>query len=235
MKLLLAASLCLWVPLGALAAVGTFSAVEGDATLIKKSGQRIAARVGGEVELGDTVEVAEGKGGGLKLTLTDSSVLILGRGSKLQIDEARFAEHERNAISLRLLIGKVWSRVLKALSGSEAKFEVITDRAIAGVRGTVFRVDSATLLKAAKRRSTTTVKVTDGVVRVTQAKPSPSGAKKERHQVPGPTEISKEAWEAKFVELQANQQVSVDEELGAPTAFDARVRDEFDRFVETHQ
>lgn len=129
----------LLLPLGALAEVGTVDAIEGAATRTPKGGTAAPLKVGDEVELEDTLEVdAQGN---LKVTLVDNSVLMLAGGSKLRLDEARFKGSEREAFSARLLFGSLWAKVTKALAGSDSKFEVSTERAVAGVRGTVFEVD----------------------------------------------------------------------------------------------
>src|SRR5690606_37300861 len=121
----------------------------------------------------------------LKITHNDGSVLLVGGGSTLYIDEARFEGQERRGFGVFLEVGKLWAKVKKAIAGSDAKFEVTTERAVAGVRGTIFRVDAlkATLQvsstpersktsrrktkkSAAKRQVSTRVRVDEGKVAV---------------------------------------------------------------------
>jgi len=167
----------LLAPCAALAAVGKVTLLKGSAQRTPKAGAAAALKVGSEIELGDTITVAGESN--LKITLNDESLLLVGADSTLKIEEAKFEGLERRAFSARLTLGKVWAKVTKAVSGSEAKFEVTTDRAVAGVRGTVFRVDATKLLSAAssptpgtaptpKRgpTSVTTVKVSIGRVAV---------------------------------------------------------------------
>jgi len=237
----------LLVPCLAFGSVGKISLLKGQATRTPKGGAAEAIKQGAEIELGDTVTV--GQDSDVKITLNDESLLLVGANSTLRIDEAKFEGLERKAFSARLVLGKVWAKVSKAVSGSEAKFEVTTDRAVAGVRGTVFRVDATKLLSAASSsspssaplpkkgvQSVTTVKVSVGRVAVeamvrnmamgatpppgetspgtkTAAATPPSGGKKERKQVAGPQQISKDQWEKKFVELQQHQAITVGEEL----------------------
>jgi hypothetical protein len=122
----------------ALGAVGSLTAVEGEATLTSSSKAPVVAKAGAAVEVGDVLRV---KKGALKLTLNDTSVVLLAQGSDLEITEADFAGQERRSFSARLGLGTLWAKVAKALAGSGAKFEIETERAVAGVRGTTFQVE----------------------------------------------------------------------------------------------
>lgn len=134
--------LALWLPLTALAGAGTVTEMEGAATRQPKGAAApLQLKVGDAVEVGDTLEV--GAGGNLAVTLTDESVIALGEGSRLQLDEARFGDQGSTAFSAKLLIGSLWAKVVKLAAGSDSKFEVSTERAVAGVRGTIFTVDLA--------------------------------------------------------------------------------------------
>ncbi len=230
----------LLLPALALASVGKVSVLEGRAQRTPSSGAKQALQVGSDIELGDMLEV--GPRSNLKLTLSDRSVIMLGENSQLKIDEATFEGQERKGFSATLGFGKIWSRVEKMMAGPDAKFEVRTERAVAGVRGTIFRVDAVKVVGATTQlasRAHTVVRVVEGRVAVeAQVKKALQGAtppkkKGPRVQVPGPTEVSVEQWERRFVELQANQQVSVGEELWQEAAVDpASRRDAFARFVD---
>ena len=124
----------------AFAGAGTVTELEGTASRTPKgTAAPVALKLGAAVEVGDTLEVAPG--GNLAVTLTDKSVIALDEGSRLQLDEARFGEQGSTIFSAKLLLGSLWAKVTRLASGSEAKFEVTTDRGVAGVRGTVFTVD----------------------------------------------------------------------------------------------
>ncbi|HYV46682.1 MAG TPA: FecR family protein [Myxococcaceae bacterium] len=260
----------LLVPCLAFGSVGKVSLLKGQATRTPRGGAAEAIKQGAEVELGDTLTV--GQDSDVKITLNDESLLLVGANSTLRIDEAKFEGLERKAFSARLVLGKVWAKVTKAVSGSDAKFEVTTDRAVAGVRGTVFRVDATKLLSAASSstaplpkkgvQTQTTVKVSVGRVAVeamvrnmamgatpppgetgsattgtspgtkTAAATPPAGGKKERKQVAGPQQISKEQWEKKFVELQQHQAITVGEELWQQADWSPEQdKDEFATFI----
>lgn len=249
--------LALLVPCAALASVGKVSLLKGTATRSPAGGgggSSVPLKEGSEIELGDTIST--GGGSNLKITLNDESLLLVGADSSLRIDEGKFQGLERKAFSARLMIGKVWAKVTKAVSGSEAKFEVTTDRAVAGVRGTVFRVDATKLLSAAASppgaaprpkkgiTSVTTVKVSVGRVAVeamvrnmamgaTPPANTPTGmGKKPRTQVAGPQEITKDQWEKKFVELQQGQAITVGEELWKQAEWSpSEDKDEFATFI----
>jgi hypothetical protein len=241
---LLAAVLAPWM---ALAAVGTVSKLDGGATRTPKDGKAVPLKAGDAVELNDTLQVAAG--GNLKLTLTDQSVVMLGGGSELRLDEATFEGQDRKGFAAHLKVGKFWASVKKALAGSDAKFEVTTDRAVAGVRGTIFRVDAVSAMKAstpapkagkAKRPAlaqVTRVAVEEGRVAVAaevrKARPAAAPAKPgERRQVAGPSEVSAEEWERRFVELQQGQQVTVGVDLWEEGQVRAEAGDDaFTRFV----
>jgi len=144
------------------AEVGAVAAIEGESTRTTPKGELLPLRVGSQLGLGDILEV---KSGNLKISLRDESEIVLGSGSLLRIDEAQFKQRGNRRFSAWLFVGSVWSRVVKALAGSEAKFEVVTDRMVAGVRGTTFRVDTAT--NAADDKETL-VHVIQGRVRVVE-------------------------------------------------------------------
>jgi ferric-dicitrate binding protein FerR (iron transport regulator) len=125
--------------LPALAEVGTISQVEGEATRTPSGGAAEVLQAGSAIEVGD--ELAVQPGGNLALTLTDESTMVLAGGSRLKIDEATFSGLDRKGFSARLLLGTVWAKVKKAAAGSTAKFDITTERAVAGVRGTTFLVE----------------------------------------------------------------------------------------------
>lgn len=228
----------------ALAEVGKVQVLDGAAARKPKEGAEVMLAVGTPIELGDTLVV---KKGSLKLELTDGSVIMLGDGAKLVITEAEFDGQERKGFSAVLEAGKLWTKVKKALGG--AKYEVSTERAVAGVRGTIFRIDADTLVKAAKgngkARKASIVRVVDGVVNVkpsaavarastaAAAKPPPKGP---RVQVAGPQEISSDEWEKRFVDLQKNQQIVVGVDLWEQAELEvAAQNDAFAKWVEKNQ
>jgi hypothetical protein len=235
--------LAIFTATAALAEVAKVNVVEGKATRTPKGGAAVALAVGSAIELGDVIDVQEGN---LKLTLTDESVIMLAPKSKLEISEAEFAGQERKGFKALLQTGSLWTKVKKALGG--ASYEVSTDRAVAGVRGTIFRLDADVLVKTAKppkARKGSIVRIVEGVVNIkptaevakasTAAAPPPK-KKGDRVQVAGPTEVSSDEWEKRFVDLQQNQQVAVGVDLWEIAQFEESAKkDAFAKFVEKNQ
>ncbi len=196
--------------------VGRVSVLQGTAKRRAADGDHALA-VGSTVHLGDVVRVdARSR---LKMTLNDQSVIMLDENSELTLTEADFDHQVRKGFAATLGFGKFWAKVKKAVSGSDAKFEVSTDRAVAGVRGTAFRVETVTLVSGATRTKGTRVRVSQGKVAVDSrfndqpqlagATAGPDQKQGKRVQVQGPQEITRQEWEEKFVELQKGWALTV--------------------------
>ncbi|MEW6433791.1 MAG: FecR family protein [Myxococcota bacterium] len=231
---------CIALATQAFAAVGKIQVLDGSGTRTPKGGAAAALAVGSEIELGDVVEVKKGH---LKLELNDGSVIALAEKSTLEITEADFEGQERKGFSAFLKAGSLWTKVKKALGGG--KFEVTTERAVAGVRGTIFRIDADTLVKAARGqgRRASIVRVVEGVVAVhpTKAiaktlKGATTAKKGPRVEVAGPKEITADEWEARFVELQRGQQIAVGVDLWEQAEVQAAAKaDAFSKWLESNQ
>jgi hypothetical protein len=211
-KVILTAALMLF-PAASFAGIGKVVILEGKGTRTPVGGPAVELKVGSEIELKDTLKVA---GGNLKFELNDGSQIALADKSELFIDDAQFDGQECKSFLGTLKSGSLWTKVKKLLGG--AKYEVKTERAVAGVRGTIFRIDADTLIKAAKGRHATIVRVTEGLVRVNPSKAiagSMKGQVKkgERKEVPGPKEITEEQWDAQYVELAKGEDFLVGEDL----------------------
>jgi hypothetical protein len=174
---------------------GTVSFVAGEATR-SAGGTTEKLAQGAEVLEGDVVET--GSRCRIELRLADSSVVRLGPRSRLSIDRATpavraaAASPEDRRFSAKLFLGKLWANVAKAVGG-EARFEIETENAVAGVRGTTFRVDAA-------RDGSVAVKVYGGTVAVTGARVprsahDGSAQAPARREIPGPSEVTREQWE----------------------------------------
>jgi len=180
---------------------------------------------------------------------------MLGARSQLFFDEATFEGQVRKGFSAKLLFGRVWAKVKQMAAGSEAKFEVTTERAVAGVRGTIFRVDYGSTAKgvtATTLKPSMVVRVVHGrvVVQVPQAapkrpavagaRPPPSGTDQARTQVAPPQEITVQQWTKLFADLQAGQEVEVTElgvtKRGVVKALNKKaMQDDFGQFVDRNQ
>ncbi len=188
------------------------------------AGARSALAQGGAVDVGD--EVATGAGARLELTLADRSVVRLGPSSKLTLREAELSGDGQKKFSAKLLLGKLWAKVASTLGG-ESHFDVETDNAVAGVRGTTFRVD-------AHHDRSVLVRVYAGAVAVAAANRLPQMAHgSTRHEVAGPQEVDRRTYE-KLVARMMQVKVSAAGELAEPERFTAQSEAQ-DRWVAWNQ
>jgi hypothetical protein len=215
----------------------------GSVTFLAGQAQRIAGgkstplAVGAPVFAGDVIETQ--KRTRLEIKLADQSALRLGPAARVDLSSASFGRSvEERQVSARLRVGNVWAKVAKTVGG-ESRFEVKTENAVAGVRGTTFRVDAA-------RDRSVVVKVYNGTVAVAgarvprpvhgddgDAEPARADAKDEvaaagtkpadparkvRKQIAGPKQVTKEQWE-KIVTGMMAVRVSADGTASEPESF----------------
>ena len=195
---------------------GTVTFLAGDATRAAgAAGKAEKLAVGSAVRAGDVLETKRRTR--LEVRLTDRSVLRLGPSSRVVVAAAAFGKTvEERSVSAKLLVGKVWANVAKAVGG-EARFEVQTENAVAGVRGTTFRVDAATDRSVVVRVYSGTVAVSQGALPRPEHGTAKDG-KPERRQVAGPQEVSREQWE-KIVTRMMQVRVSAEGVPGEPETF----------------
>ncbi|HEX9244295.1 MAG TPA: FecR family protein [Anaeromyxobacter sp.] len=179
------------------APAGTVTFLAGEATRAA-GGKAEKLAVGKAVYQGDLLETQ--KRTRLEVKLADQSVLRLGPSSKAEVAAAAFGKsvEERN-VSAKLVVGKVWANVAKAVGG-EQRFEVKTENAVAGVRGTTFRVDAATDRSVVVKVYSGTVAVASGAIprpehRGAEGEKPPEGGKPKRQQIAGPQPVTREQWE----------------------------------------
>lgn len=154
---------------------------------------------------GDTVRVLDN--GRLEMVLDNRSVLRLASNSTLELKEIE-RKPEKETYRFALSLGNMWTRVTRLL-GFGSKYQVDTPTAITAVQGTAYdlQVDSD---------QQTRVRVHSGSVQVYNpfAGDLAPGEKVQKLQeptrVPGPTRISREAWEQLL--LQQYQQVTLGRE-----------------------
>jgi hypothetical protein len=199
-------------------APGQVTFVSGEATR-SADGKAEKLAVGSQVFVGDVIET-QGRTR-LELTLRDQSVVRFGPRSKVVLGAAVFGRSvEERKVAARLLVGDVWAKVARTVGG-DSRFEVQTANAVAGVRGTTFRVNART-------DRSVVVKVYGGTVAVAGGGPIPRpahqgeapepGGKKKRVQVAGPREVSREQWE-RLVGAMMQVKVAADGTPAEPEAF----------------
>lgn len=195
---------------GALAQTKTaqVSALEGTATKARGSAQPAALKQGAGLAQGDTVET--GADSRMEIRFSDASLLRIGSKAKLQLTEAHFgAGAAKRRMTAKLFFGNLWAKVTSVIQG-EQKFQVETENAVAGVRGTTFRVDANTDKSVLVRVFAGTVAVAKNVPIYATGKPGEA-----RHEVVGPEEVSREQWE-KLVGKQMQIFIAADGTPGDP-------------------
>ena len=213
--------LALAAPVAAQPKTAQVSALDGRAQR-SRGAARTGLRLGTAVAQGDILETQPGAR--LEIRFSDNSVLRLGPSARLQLAEAHFGAGRRK-LSARLFFGKLWAKVTSVIQG-EQQFQIETENAVAGVRGTTFRVD-------ANPDKSVLVRVYDGSVAVGKGAAPAEKAGGERREVPGPQEVSREQWE-KLVGRQMQIFISADGAPGDPEAFSPDV-DKDDPFARWNQ
>jgi hypothetical protein len=211
-----AAALVAAVALAAPAAApgaGAITFVDGEATRLA-GGKTERLRQGSAIFQGDVIETARRTR--VELTLVDQSVLRLGPLSRVELDAAAFGKGgDDRKVSAKLRVGNVWASVTRSLGG-EARFEVRTENAVAGVRGTTFRVDASTDKSVVVKVYSGTVAVAAGPLPRPEHGAGAGGGP--RKQVAGPTEVSREQWE-RIVTSMMQVKVAADGSPAEPERF----------------
>jgi len=189
--------------------------VEGKATFAEgRAGEAKPLAVGTVLSAEHYVDTeADGK---VEIKFGDGSVMRIAPNSKIKM-KSLLAEGDgkKRDVGVKVEAGKIWATVSKAV-GSDAKFEVETDNAVAGVRGTIFRVELAD-------DQATVVKVYTGAVAVNNAPiyKKEGDTRENRRQVQGPTQVTKQQWEELIAQAMQEIRVSSAGQMGKPTAINA--------------
>lgn len=116
--------------------VGTVAGMDGTA-YVWRGEKAIPAAIGTAVHIGD--QLATGKPGKLRVVFQDDSVLNVSDDSRVTVDDSVFEPAQGKAKSLfGLLQGKVNAAVSEYYRRSGNTYEIRTETAVAGVRGTEF-------------------------------------------------------------------------------------------------
>lgn len=154
---------------------------------------------------GDQVRTKEGAQ--LELVLTDGSRLRFAGNSEFKVIrmEAGGSSTPRD-VDVHVKLGRAWATVSKTL-GSKGNFAVSCDQAVAGVRGTVYRMDIETDRSALVRVYDGTVHVTGGGKAMEKPKTvGPPTRVSGPKPVPGPHKVTMAEW---TVIIKAMQQVRI--------------------------
>ena len=138
-------------------------------------------------------EVSTGTKSKVELILPDKSQLRFADNSRFKIVQIENGKERAREIKVHLAIGKAWANVNKAVAGSN--FELTCENAVAGVRGTVYRMN-------VHEDKSAIVKVYDGMVYVTGGGKvleapkviGPPTKIEGPKPVPGPKKVTMEEW-----------------------------------------
>jgi hypothetical protein len=103
-------------------------------------------------------EISTGVRSRLELVLPDKSVVRFAENTRFKLLQVESSDSGQRDVKIFVTVGKIWSNVRKALGGKSG-FEVSCQNAVAGVRGTVYRMN-------VEQDKSALVKVYDGEVSV---------------------------------------------------------------------
>lgn len=120
-------------------------------------------------------EVYTGEKSRMELLLPDNSITRFADNTRFKILQVDAGDAGKRDVKIFVTMGKIWSNVRKALGG-KGGFEVSCQNAVAGVRGTIYRMN-------VEDDKSALVKVYDGEVAVSAAA---AAAKEQKAQALGP-------------------------------------------------
>jgi ferric-dicitrate binding protein FerR (iron transport regulator) len=187
------------------AGLATVSYLKGSAELLGagKTAWR-ALKLNDALKEGDQIRTKED--GQLEVLLTDGSRLRFAGNSEFKIVHMEMDPSAPRNVNVHVTFGKIWARVAKKL-GIKEKFEVSCPQAVAGVRGTVYRINVDQDQSALVRVYDGTVEVKGGGKSAEQAaKPGAPTRVAGPKPIPGPHKVTMEEW---TVIIKAMQQVRI--------------------------
>lgn len=194
--------------------VATLAIGKGEATVTYLSGIAEVLEKGAwsplsiKDTLGEGDHVRTGAGARVELLLPDKSRVRFAGDSEFRVSRLEGSGEEQTPrdVKLHIVLGKAWSNVTESL-GRKGKFELSCDQAVAGVRGTVYRMNVEQDRSALVRVYDGTVYVSGGEPSV--AKPVPIGPPTKiagPKPIPGPHKVSMEEW---TVIIRSMQQIRI--------------------------
>jgi hypothetical protein len=183
--------------------------IEGTARLFTKGAAvGLPLKKGNKLKRGQEIRVEANSR--IEIRFPDGTVMRLSEKSRLVMDEVLYDRKTENKnVKVNLAVGKLWANVKKLVT-PDSTVEVRTSNAVAGVRGTVYRVN-------VEEDKSAIVKVYDGTVYVANPPKDESGKPPREvsapvpvpgpHEVPQPYhEVTMEEWQ---VIVQSFQQVTI--------------------------
>ena len=184
----------------------TVSYLKGAAEILEQGkGPWTPLKLKDVLEEGDQVRTKEGAQ--MELVLTDNSRLRFAGNSEFKVVRMETGGPSTpRDVNVHVTLGKTWASVTKTI-GAKGSFAVTSDTAVAGVRGTVYRMDVETDRSALVRVYDGTVHVTGGGNVVEAPKPiGPPTPISGPTPIPGPHKVTMEEW---TVIIKSMQQVRV--------------------------
>lgn len=123
------------------------------------TGQKEARYLKNYDRVGAGCEVSTGAKSLVEMVLPDKSIIRFAEKTKFKLVRADTDEEGKRAVEVSMTVGRIWTNVRKSLPGRDDKYEVSCQNAVAGVRGTIYRMD-------VEGDQSAQVKVYDGEVRV---------------------------------------------------------------------
>ncbi len=194
--------------------------LEGSVTLIRKGIEKVMTVSTGDYLIqGDRINTE--KDSKIEIRLPDKSFIRFGEETSFELEAVAYNQKTRKRnININMILGKTWAKVAKLFGGG--RFDISTKTAVAGVRGTVYRVN-------VNENNSAVVKVYWGEVAV-KGKPSTNNSGPEEsysnpvqvlgpHPVAGPRQVSAEEWVYMVKSLQQIN-ISPDGKAEKPFNFD---------------
>ncbi|HWR72361.1 MAG TPA: FecR family protein [Nitrospirota bacterium] len=175
-------------------------------------------------------EVRLGEHSRIELRFPDGTVMRFAEHAVIKVDDIAYRKQDgEKTVKIGLNLGKLWAKV-KQLTTPGSRVEVWTANAVAGVRGTVYRVNAEEDKSAIVKVYDGTVSV-DGIPREKGMQPSPSAPVPVPgpHVVPPPYhEVTMEEW---HVIVRSFQQVTITPEGKPSEPTDFNPQEEMDDWV----
>ena len=208
--------------------------LDGSASVFAKG-----SKAGAQLKKNDKImkgqEVKVGEKSRIELKYPDGTVMRFSERSVIKMDDISYDSKTQNKkVKVDLGSGKLWANV-KKLTTSDSRVEVKTVNAVAGVRGTVYRVN-------VEEDNSAMVKVYDGSVNVSgipKEAANPVGQFTAPVPIAGPSqvpppyhEVSMEEW---TVIVKAMQQVTISPQGVASKPQDFTQQQDMDEWVKWNQ